>query len=81
MQQNCQIEPLTRVNFTVKSFVILTCAVDVPDPCENWLSTPGPKPITLESCDKIRLPIISALCLKVYLSIKPAGLRCVLLFL
>ena len=56
--------------FYCKSFVILTRAVNVPDPYENLVSSPGLKRITLEPCDKIRLPIIYALCLKVYLSIK-----------
>ena len=39
----------------------------MPNPCENWVSTPGPKRITLESCDEIKLPIMYAYCLKVYL--------------
>ena len=35
----------------------------MPDLCENWVSTPGPKRITLESCDEIKLPIMYAYCL------------------
>ena len=49
---NCQLEPLTRVNDTVRS-------VDVPDPCENWVSTPGKKRIIMESYAKIKLLIMS----------------------
>ena len=37
------------------NFAILAPSVDVPDLCENWVSTPGPKLITLESFDKIKL--------------------------
>ena len=39
----------------LKSFVTLTRLVDVSDQCENWVSTSGPKRITLDSCDKIKL--------------------------
>ena len=51
-----------------KSFVILPHSVDVPDPCDNWALTPGPFRITLESRDKITLPIMYAYCLKTYLT-------------
>ena len=51
-----------------KSIAILSHSVDVPDPCENWVSTPGPKRITLESRDKIKLPIMYAYCLKTHLT-------------
>ena len=42
----------------------------MPDPCENWASTPGPKRIALESSDKIKLPIMYAFCFKIYLPIQ-----------
>ena len=50
----------------------------MPDPCENWMSTPGLKRITLESCDKIKFPIMYAYIVSV---IKIVSFRCVLLFL
>ena len=38
------------------------------DPCENWVSTPGPKRNTLESRGKIKLSIMYAYCLQTHLN-------------
>ena len=54
----CQFEPCY-----CKSFVNWKHSVNEPDPCENWMSTPGPKRIT---GDKIKIPIMYAYCLYVY---------------
>ena len=51
--QKCEDSPKMLDLFAVRS-------IDVPDPCENWVSTPGPKRNNLESCDKIKLPIVYA---------------------
>ena len=47
---------INKGEFYGKRFVISTRSVDVSDPCENWVPTPCPKRITLESFDKIKLP-------------------------
>ena len=39
----------------------------MPGSCENWVSTPGPKRITLESFYMTKLSIEYAYCLEVYL--------------
>ena len=42
-------------------------SVAMPDPCENWESTPGLKVMVCESRARMKLPNFYAYCLKVYL--------------
>ena len=45
------------------SFVILTCSVDIPNPCENWVSTPRSKRITLRSVHMERFAYVCKFCI------------------
>ena len=51
----------------------------MPDPCENLVSTPSPKRITLEPCDKMNNQSCILCIVSVGRPIKTVGFRCVLL--